>query len=128
MDDALTIVHSSNATNAAQFPSTPVTVYYPQKIYTYQPFDLWFAYGIALLCNALCFLIGIIALHRNGLSYSNDFTTVLRTTRNPNLDLLVTESESNGAAPVPKHTLDGTLTYRRANEYGWAGFSIPDMQ
>jgi len=124
----LTDKRSTNTTNQALFDSPPVTIYYPQNIYAYQPLDLWLAYGIALLFYVLCLSIGIIGLRQNGFSYSNNFTTILRTTRNPNLDLLVTESESSGADPVPSHTMDGTLTYRRSNAYGWAGFSIRGMQ
>jgi hypothetical protein len=105
-----------------------VTVHDPQNVYTYEPAQLWLAYGIAILANVLCLLLGVIAVHRNGFSYSNDFTTIMRTTRNPNLDLLVPEAESNGAEPVSKWTKSGTLTYRRSNDYGWSGFSIKGQQ
>ena len=107
---------------------TAVTVFYPENVYVYQPRQLWFAYGIAILANIVCLLIGVFAMRRNGLWYNNDFTTIMRTTRNPNLDLLVPEGESNGAEPVAAWTKQGTLKYSRANEYGWAGFSIKGMQ
>ncbi|OAP61920.1 hypothetical protein AYL99_04123 [Fonsecaea erecta] len=122
------IVDFSNETEAAGTPLTAVTIYYPQNIYTYEAAQLWLAYGIAILANVLCLLTGMFAMRRNGLSYSNDFTTIMRTTRNPNLDLLVPEAESNGAEPVAPRTKKGTLTYQRSNEYGWAGFSAKGMQ
>ncbi len=115
-------------TNKGLFPSTNLTIYYPQNIYTYQPRDLWLAYGIAVLSNIICLLIAMVALNQNGLSYSNNFTTILRTTRNQNLDVLVKEGESSGADPVPAHTASGTLIYRRSAAYGWAGFSIRGMR
>ena len=58
---------------------------------TYQPFDLFLAYGIALFCAFLCCALGAMALLRNGFSYSNDFTTILRATRSSDLDALFEE-------------------------------------
>ncbi|OQV06566.1 hypothetical protein CLAIMM_11115 [Cladophialophora immunda] len=122
------IVDFSNETKAAGTPLTAVTIYYPQNVYTYEAEQLWLAYGVAILANVLCLLAGTFAMQRNGLSYNNDFTTIMRTTRNPNLDLLVPEAESSGAQPVAPRTTKGTLTYQRSNEYGWAGFSVKGMQ
>ncbi len=127
---ATLLIHrlSSNKTDAAGIPLTDVTVFYPQNIYTYEPQQLWLAYGIAIAANILCLLVGLYAIHRNGLSYNSDFLTIMRTTRKHNLDLLVTEADSNGAEPAASRMKKGTLTYTRSTEDGWAGFSIKGLR
>jgi hypothetical protein len=46
--------------------------------------------------------VGCFALLRNKLSYSNDFSTIFRTTRREELDKIVNESERIGGDPLPE--------------------------
>ncbi len=101
---------------------TNVTVITTQNIYTYQPFDLLLAYGLGILAAALCVLIGTLAMIANGVSYSSDFSTVMRTTRNSELNSLVSGDEMDGIDPLPDHIADAEIGYRLRNGTGQAGF------
>jgi hypothetical protein len=49
-------------------------------------------------------LLGVHALLRNGASYTNSFSTIVRVTRDPALSRLIAdEGDLQGAEPVPKH-------------------------
>ncbi|KAI9853104.1 MAG: hypothetical protein M1838_001605 [Thelocarpon superellum] len=122
--DRYTANQSAIAADPARYPPTTVSVAQSANIYVYLRLDLWLAYGIALIFAILCSVLGSSALLHNGLSYTNDFTTILRTTRNPGLDNLVAESEASGADPAPAHTLRGRLLYQRETKEGFAGFML----
>lgn len=113
------VVSNSLSTTVAP---TNVTVTNPQNIYTYQPFDLVLSYGIAILGAVTCMAIGALAMTKNGLSYTNDFSTILRTTRSEDLNDLVQDAEANGADPLPAHVADGEVRYRPFSSTEWAGF------
>jgi len=81
----------------------PITITTYANTYIYAPKDLFLAYGLSLLAALLSVLIGAYALQSNsGRSYSNHFSTFLRTTRDPDLSALV-GSEDFGADPLPRH-------------------------
>lgn len=80
-----------------------VITHSPQNIYVYSPRNLILAYGIAILFTLVGVILGFWCLSVNGGSYSNSFSTVLRTTRNSQLDTLVRTSETTGADPLPHH-------------------------
>lgn len=46
--------------------------------------------------------MGLGSLAKNGCSYSNNFSTVLRTTRNSDIDTVVGAAETSGSDPLPK--------------------------
>jgi len=100
-----------------------VTVTSPQNIYTYQPFDLVLSYSIAIFAAVICAAIGFLAMMKNSLSYTNNFSTILRTTRGEDLDKLVADGgEVNGADPLPAFIAGMELRYRPFNSAGLAGF------
>ena len=108
--------------SSASVAPTNVTVIITQNLYTYQPFDLLLAYGLAILAAALCVAIGSLAILANGASYSSDFSTVLRTTRNSQLNSFVSNDETDGIDPLPNHIAETELGYRPLNGAGVAGF------
>lgn len=113
----------ADATNASRAVSSNVTTQLTQNIYVYNPLDLYLAYGLTLVSALICICIGSLALTGNGVSFSDEFTTILRATRNPELDHLVAEGECNGADPTPKHTAEALLSYNLRDDRK-AGFQL----
>ena len=101
-----------------------MTVTNPQNIYTYQSLDLFLSYGIAILAAAISLSIGYLAIVKNGLSYSNEFSTILRTTRGEDLDSLVQDEETGGGDPLPVHLGDVEVRHRPFTNSGRAGFQL----
>jgi hypothetical protein len=59
---------------------------------------------VAIFFALICVLLGVYALLRNGASYTNSFSTIVRVTRDPVLSSLIDdEGDLQGAEPVPKH-------------------------
>ncbi len=83
--------------------------------YYYKPWNLWLAYGVAILSASLCVLTGIMSLYKNGYSYNNTFSTVLRTTRGRDLDELVDRAEvidARGANPLPEQISKARIVFK----------------
>ena len=82
---------------------------------------MYLAYGIGLVFTLMCGVLGCLALLRNGVSYTNDFSTVVRTTRNPEIATLMAASDRTGEDPLPEDfghsklrvTHDGFVVARR---------------
>jgi hypothetical protein len=75
-------------------------------VYDYQSTELFIAYGLSILVATVCLILGLISIHRNSGSFSNDFSTVLRTTRHPSLREVVDTAQSSGLAPLGKELAD----------------------
>jgi len=71
------------------------------SIYQYHPLYLFLSYGIGFFFASVAAIIGIYAMIDNGVSHSAAFSTIIATTRNPDLDSL-TRGASLGAEPLPK--------------------------
>ncbi|KAJ9611276.1 hypothetical protein H2200_004459 [Cladophialophora chaetospira] len=97
-----------DSTTARRVPTTTTTTL---NEYAYRPRDLYIAYGSALLCTLICVLLGCRALWKTGLSYSNNFSTIMRTTRRNEVNTLVHVSDSMGADPLAKHVAKATLRF-----------------
>jgi len=54
-------------------------------------------------------------------SYTNSFSTILRTTRNPELDAVVPSAETSGAEPLSKHLSSVRLVLRHNGEKSEGG-------
>lgn len=86
-------------------PSTPnatttlVTTLSRHNIYIYTPLTLLLSYGIAFLVTIPCAVVGLYAFHKNGVSHSHDFSSIIATTRNPVLDIIA-EGNVYGTAPL----------------------------
>jgi hypothetical protein len=91
--------NTSDAPAATFTPIQATTTGYP-TLYTYSPATLWEIYGVALGVTALCILVGIIAVLRNGGDGDASFLNILATTRNLVMDQMV--EDEMGAAAVKK--------------------------
>jgi hypothetical protein len=80
----------------------PVTLSGSVNVYDYRSEDLYLAYGLSILVAVACFAIGLVSIRRNAGSYTNDFSTVLRTTRHPSLLEVVDSVQSSGLSPLGK--------------------------
>ncbi|KAJ5353700.1 hypothetical protein N7541_006264 [Penicillium brevicompactum] len=70
--------------------SVPVSVNSPKNFYSYNWRNLVTAYVTALVVTFGCITIGFFALCSNGVPENTSFSNLLRTTRNPDLDVLTT--------------------------------------
>ncbi|KAF1812173.1 hypothetical protein P152DRAFT_370107, partial [Eremomyces bilateralis CBS 781.70] len=73
-----------------------------ENVYKYEPRNLVIAY---VICGGMAFLgniIGARPMFRTRRSYSNAFSTVIRTSRNPDLDKIIRGSDTDGANPLPE--------------------------
>lgn len=78
------------------------------NVYVYNARDLILPYGISIGCAMLCVAIGLWALIHTGATYSNRFSTILRTTRDPCFDRLVDPSD-DGSDPLPRNIAKAEL-------------------
>jgi hypothetical protein len=78
-----------------------ITVSYNRNIYSYSSRNLLISYGAALSLTLLASLAGCLAIFFNRASYTNKFSTIMRTTAG--FEDLVHETDRTGADPLPKH-------------------------
>jgi hypothetical protein len=78
-------------------------------VYQYYPGTLWVSYGLAMVLSLVAAVAGIIVILRSGVSYSNRFSTVPRTTRGEHLDQLVGAEDRQGNEPLSKHIARATI-------------------
>lgn len=79
------------------------------NVYTYNPRDLWLAYGIACAAILVSTLLGTYAMWCNGgVGYQSIFSTYVRTMRNPELQNLV-DVNDRGAEPLPKKLAEASI-------------------
>ena len=124
----------ANPTNLHQRDSEPdatasVTSTQNGATYYYKPWNLWLAYGLAILSASFCVLSGTKSLYKNGYSYNNTFSTILRKTRGRDLDELVDRAEvidARGANPLPEKISKARIIFNEHN--GAAVADITDSQ
>ncbi|PMD60549.1 uncharacterized protein K444DRAFT_629480 [Hyaloscypha bicolor E] len=113
--------------------STAVTSDIIQNIFQYNTLDLFLAYFFSVLVTTFATLVGIRALYINRVSYAANFSSILRTTRNPNLDQIVRNTASTeldtkcncmGAKPLPKSLKGKQLKFGIPNGSGHASFDV----
>lgn len=126
--------------NRSIAPEVAVRVLTPQNIYVYKPRNLLIAYCSSIAVTAILVLVGLVCIARaNSNTFDTSFSTILRTTRNPELDALVVPSASTGAKPLPKdlsivklRLLDqhkatgGAASGREEDEAGVTCFKVDD--
>jgi hypothetical protein len=93
----------------------PVNVDSIENVYKYQSKDLYLAYGLSILVTIGCFALGLVTIHRNSGSYTNDFSTVLRTTRHLSLRKVVDSTETSGLSPLGKHLAEVKIVMMESN-------------
>jgi hypothetical protein len=86
------------------------------NFYTYRPKHLLISYGVALTLTTLVCGIGFATIHRNEASYSNSFSTILRTTRGhlESFDTLLVDRDQRGADPLPPHLAEAHVQLGQA--------------
>jgi hypothetical protein len=92
-------------------PETQVLSYDYHNIYIYASRKLWLAYGIAIAFATVIVALGSFAIVRNRASYSSDFSTILRTSRNADLDHEVEEHDRTGRDPLPSYLEKTTVVF-----------------
>ncbi|CAG7558758.1 unnamed protein product [Fusarium equiseti] len=91
----------------------PVTRFSAQNAFSYEPRNLFIAYGIGILFSLIVVIFGLLCIISASASYTSSFSTILRTTRNPELDAVVPSAETSGAEPLSKHLSNVRLVLRR---------------
>jgi hypothetical protein len=85
----------------------------PQNTYAYDSRNLLISYGLAVGFALIAGIAGCASILSNGASYSNRFSTVLRTTRGHELEELVVHNDRTGVDPLPKHLEKSRIDLRR---------------
>lgn len=111
----LTVVQSAGSDPTNEYTSvtrTNATLLQSLNTFTYAPRGLVVAYGIAILLSSICLALGLAAIYGNGVTYTNNFSTILRMTRDKAFDVSIQgEEDCSGADPLPDHIADITVTY-----------------
>lgn len=94
-------------------PNTTVVFTTYENIYLYSASILWIAYGLAISFSLLCVLYGSFAIFYTNASYSSDFSTIMRTTRNAELSIALTEADTRGEDPLPKKIAKADIMFFR---------------
>lgn len=94
-----------------------------RNLYSYNPRDLYIAYGAGLGATLVCLAIGIFALLRNGCSYTNEFSTLIRVTRDASIEGIVPRIHRSGADPLPR-VLGRTRMQFHVSADGKDGFRV----
>jgi hypothetical protein len=98
----------------------PVTVFGTRNIYTYKASNLLLSYGLTAFFAVLAVVIGLDALHANGVQHSTSFSSILFTTRNPELDKIAA-GQSLGTKPLPREIRDRKLMFGTIDGSGEKG-------
>ncbi|KAH7416726.1 hypothetical protein BKA64DRAFT_655956 [Cadophora sp. MPI-SDFR-AT-0126] len=70
----------------------PVRIGTTSNVYSYDQNNLLISYGATIFVALICVIVGVASLIENGIYHRTTFSTVMATTRNPDLDVL-----ANGA-------------------------------
>ncbi|KAL5619769.1 hypothetical protein FOVSG1_001991 [Fusarium oxysporum f. sp. vasinfectum] len=90
-----------------------ITYLTTQIAFSYEPRNLFIAYGMGLLASAIIVIVGLLCIKSASASYATTFSTILRTTRNPDIDTIIPAAETSGAEPLSRHLGDTRLVLRR---------------
>ncbi|KAI7776108.1 hypothetical protein LA080_005833 [Diaporthe eres] len=125
----------------------PVTILTPQNAFVYRPRNLLISYISGVTATAICVVLGFICISKSSAeAFGTSFSTILRTTRNPELDRLVPPVETSGAEPLSKglatiklrlirgekplsqdqSDMDGDVGLETTSGDGWSCFAIPE--
>jgi hypothetical protein len=104
---------SSIRQNSTAASRGPITYSSAQNAFQYEPRSLFIAYGTGLLLSSVIVIFGLLCIKSASASYETCFSTILRTTRNPDLDTIVPAAETTGAEPLSKQLSNVRLVLRR---------------
>ena len=100
----------------APIEDTEVTFNTYQNIYVYSASTLWTAYGLAIFFALIALALGFRALFLNNGSFTNDFSTVLRTCRDAALSAELRSEDRDGCQPLPERLAKSRI---RINQDGY---------
>lgn len=119
-----------------------MTIFTPQNKYVYRSRNLLVSYISGVVATTACVLVGFLCISKaTSTAFSASFSTIMRTTRNPDLDALVSPAESSGAEPLGKDLAaiklklvrrgtDGALSRLQTgvdgNGHGWTCFAVQE--
>lgn len=84
-----------------------------ENVYSYSAARLWLIYGPAIFFTTLAVAIGLHSMIMEGVSYSDDFSTIMRATRQAELSASFRESDTGGENPLPKRLEQATVGIRK---------------
>ncbi|KAJ9608886.1 hypothetical protein H2200_006657 [Cladophialophora chaetospira] len=89
-------------------PTTNATIRQSVNALNYDPQMIILSYGLAIGLASICLICGVFAIYGNGASFSNNFSTILRTTRDKGFDSFIEGDECGGR-----------ILYRSAPRKSW---------
>lgn len=94
-----------------------VDIWRSGNVYVYNPMNLYIGYAWALTVSLMCVCWGFFVIYRHNQwsSYSMSFSTILRTTRYPEIDAIVCPEARKGTNPVPDDLLKVNLLYNASD-------------
>ncbi|KAK0253541.1 hypothetical protein LTS09_011400 [Friedmanniomyces endolithicus] len=99
-------------------PETNVTFVTFQNTYFYSPLKLWLAYGLAIAFAAVAVLVGLAYMYIDEASYSNSFSTIMRTSRGAELSIDIAHEDASGANPLPSEMAGATVRFQNGKAGG----------
>ncbi|KAH6708738.1 hypothetical protein BKA61DRAFT_678587 [Leptodontidium sp. MPI-SDFR-AT-0119] len=113
--------------------TTTITSNLVHNVFQYNARDLLLAYFISVFFASFAVLVGIRAVFINHVSYAANFSSILRTTRNPSLDNIVRNTTSTGldkecncmgVKPLAKSLRGTQLKFGIVDGLGHAAFDV----
>ncbi|KAK5744824.1 hypothetical protein LTR17_001901 [Elasticomyces elasticus] len=102
----------ANETSAFAPPLTDVTFFESNiQVYSYDSVKLWAAYGCAIGVSALAVLLGFWTVFDSGAVYSDNFSTLLRVTREVEMSVDIALADRDGKDPLPGYLADSTIAF-----------------
>lgn len=77
-----------SSTNFTTNATTQITSFTTQNVYRYDKRNLFISYGVVIVVTMIVVLVGIVSLIKNGVYHDEFFSTIMATTRNPDLDAM----------------------------------------
>ena len=112
----LTISMLSSA-NFTTNTTTQVTSLSTQNIYRYDKRNLFISYGAVVVVTLFVLLVGLASLISNGVYHDGSFSTIMATTRNPDLDAISQGACLGGTKDIAvRNLMFGALTQNESSE------------
>lgn len=111
-----------------EMPRRNVTSYTFRNVYVYSAIRLWVAYGVAILLTGVAALVGLVTILSTGASFSNTFSSVMRSSWNAGLDVDIRPEDAINRDPLPKRLANATFTLPERN-LSWntsSGIAVDD--
>lgn len=89
-----------------------------QNVYVYSAQELWLAYGIALLLFLAAVVVGTFFTCKSRASYSDNFSTVFRTTKAAEIDVKLLDKDLDGQDPLPARLRQAKVLFQQRDVEG----------